>query len=361
MNNDASSPGTQVRRHARGRPVVRAIRAYFGYDTSRTLQTALGLLWLLDGALQFQPFMYSHGFVRVLLDGGSGQPSWLTSSIRWSADVAQTNLALWNTLFALTQVLIGIGLLHRRTVRIALAVSLAWALIVWWVGEAFGMLFTNTASPLAGAPGPVLLYAIVALTAWPTDQPGGLLGVRGARAAWATLWLVAAWMWLLNANSSADATRRAVDAAPSGTGWLSALQAAVASATNENGLPIALALALVSAAIAVAVALNWRSTPFVALGVALSFAYWVIGQGFGGIFTGTATDPGAGPPLALFAFALYSINRGSMPLAGHLARSSPMPAPRTVSVPPGSNRAVSGSILNGPARRARRRRDHGST
>lgn len=37
-------------------------RAYFRSDVGRWLQTALRLLWLLGGGLQFQSFMYSKGF-----------------------------------------------------------------------------------------------------------------------------------------------------------------------------------------------------------------------------------------------------------------------------------------------------------
>jgi hypothetical protein len=55
---------------------------------------------------------------------------------------------------------------------------------------------------------------------------------------------------------------------------------------------IALVLALLSAAIGVAVAKNWRPMPFLVLAIVLNVSYWVIGQGFGGIFyTNSATDP----------------------------------------------------------------------
>ena len=97
--------------------------------------------------------MYSKGFVQMLTGMESGQPHWLASSIGWGARLANGNLDVWNTLFALTQVAIGLGLLYRRTVKLALAASFAWVLIVWWFGEAFGMLFANVANPLTGAPG----------------------------------------------------------------------------------------------------------------------------------------------------------------------------------------------------------------
>jgi hypothetical protein len=283
------------------------LRDYFASDSQRAFQTALGLIWLLDGALQFQPFMYSKGFIALLTGTASGQPHWMASSINWAAHIAQHHMTLFNTLFALIQVAIGLGLLYRRTVKPVLALSFAWALVVWWFSEGFGMLFAGTANPLTGAPGAVFLYAIIGLAVWPSERAGGLLGVRGARAAWATLWLVLAWSWLLAPNSSANATANAIMSAP-GAGWLHSVQSNVASGAKGHGLVIALVLALLSAAIGVAVARNWRPVPFVVLAIALNVGYWVIGQGFGGIvYTNSATDPNAGPLFVLLALVVLSL------------------------------------------------------
>jgi hypothetical protein len=294
------------------------VRAYFASDARRALQTALGLIWLLDGALQLQPFMYSKGFTQMLTGTAAGQPHWLASSINWAAHIAQSNLTVFNTLFALVQVSIGLGVLYRRTVKPALVVSFAWALLVWLFSEGAGMLFAGSANPLTGAPGAVLLYAIIGLLVWPTERPGGLLGVRGARIAWCALWLVMAWAWLLAANSSSNATSSAIMSAP-GAGFLHSLQSSVASGASGNGLVIALVLALASAAIGVAVARNWWPAPFLTLAIVLSLAYWVVGQGFGGIFyTNSATDPNAGPLFVLLALVLLSLTR--VPdAAGHAA------------------------------------------
>jgi hypothetical protein len=289
------------------------------------VQTALGLLWLLDGALQFQSFMYSKGFVQTMLATASGQPAWLASTIRWGAHLSQHNLTVFNTAFALTQVLIGIGLLYRPTVKPALTVSFAWALTVWWVGEGLGMLFTNTASPLTGAPGAVLLYAIIGLVVWPSERPGGLLGVRGARLAWAILWLAMGWLWLLAANSSANATHDLISAAPSGASWLTGVQHAAANAANGGGLVIALVLAFVSGAIGVAVALNWRAKAFLAVAIVLNLAYWVFGQGLGGLLTGSATDPNSGPLFILLALALFPLIPADGAIRSRASRAAPRP------------------------------------
>ncbi len=286
---------------------VRSARDYFLSDGRRAVQTMLGLVWLLDGALQFQSFMYSHGFIQMLTQMMPGQPSWLGSSMRWASHIAAGNLDLYNTLFALTQVLIGLGLLYRRTVRPALAVSFVWALLVWWFGEAFGMLFMNMANPLTGAPGAVLLYGVVGLIVWPNARPGGLLGVRGARTVWAVLWVLMGSLWLLGVNSTANATTTLINAAPSGMSWLTTVQDGAANAAQGNGLIIALVLAFASFAIGLAVARNWHARAFLIAAIILNLAYWVLGQGFGGIFNGGATDPNAGPLFVLLACALYAL------------------------------------------------------
>jgi hypothetical protein len=287
--------------------VVPRARAYFFSDPRRTVQTTLGLIWLLDGALQFQSFMYGKGFISSLTAMRAGQPAWVAQSVNWGAMGLQSHQALYNTLAGLLQVAIGAGLLSRRAARPAIAVSFAWALVVWWFGEAFGMLFMNMSQPLTGAPGGVLLYALIGAIVWPNERPGGLLGVRGARTAWAILWVLMGWLWLLAPSSTANATRSMINAAPSGMSWLSSLQDAAANAAQGNGLVIALALAFVSAAIGVAVGINWRPKPFLILAIVLNLAYWVVGQGFGGIFAGGATDPNAGLLFVVLAVALYML------------------------------------------------------
>jgi hypothetical protein len=287
------------------------LRRYLASDAPRTIQTVLGLVWLLDGALQFQSFMYSKGLVEMLTQMVPGQPRWLASSMNWAVHLAARDLTLANTAFAAIQVLIGLGILYRPTVKPALAVSFAWALVVWWFGEAFGMLFMEMANPLTGAPGAVFLYALVGLIVWPCDRPGGVLGVRGVRVAWAALWLVMAWLWLLGPNSTANATRDAINAAPSGMSWLSTVQDWVAGGAQGHGMAIALGLAAVSALIGLGVAAGWQVRPLLIAAVVLNLAYWVLGQGFGGIFEGGATDPNAGLLFVVLAAATGSaLSRG---------------------------------------------------
>jgi hypothetical protein len=146
---------------------------------------------------------------------------------------------------------------------------------------------------------------LIALAVWPGERPGGLLGARGARTAWVTLWILMAWLWLQEPSSGANAISNSINAAPSGMSWLSTVQNWAAAGARGEGLLIAAPVAFLSAAIGIAVAANWRPKPFLALAVALNLAYWVFGQGFGGIFQGGATDPNAGPLFVLLAGTLY--------------------------------------------------------
>ncbi|HEX4221606.1 MAG TPA: multicopper oxidase domain-containing protein, partial [Pseudonocardiaceae bacterium] len=288
-------------------PSLAGVRASVASKPTRAIRVVLGLFWLIDGGLQFQPFLYSADWLQQLSGMETGQPQWLASSIGWATDLAGTNLAVWNTLFALTQIAIGIGLLYRRTARMALAGSLGWALIVWWLGEAFGMLFMGTASPLTGAPGAVVLYALIALVVWPNDGPGGLLGERGTRMMWAGLWLASGWLWLLPANSGDNSVSNTIAAAPTGAAWLSTSLSDVARSTQGHGQVIALACAGLSAVIGCAVGFRWHPRIFLWLSIGLNLVYWVIGQSFGGIATGEATDVNSGPLFILLACALFPL------------------------------------------------------
>ena len=72
-------------------------RAYFASDARRTIQTVLGLVWVLDGALQFQSFMYGKGFIQFLQGLTGGQPGWVASSVNQGAATMESHQAIFNT------------------------------------------------------------------------------------------------------------------------------------------------------------------------------------------------------------------------------------------------------------------------
>lgn len=280
---------------------------------ARRGQIALGLLWLIDGALQFQPYMFGKSFITgVLLPSAAGQPSFIGAPITWVARLIEPHVALFNGFAATLQVLIGIGLLYRPTVRPALALSFVWAAAIWVGGEGLGMLLTGTASPLTGAPGAALLYVLAGLMFWPRKAPirsrpsreSGLTGECAARLAWSTIWLGCAVLWLLPANNKPGAVHDAIAGAPSGADVLSQVLAAAAAVTTARGTAIAITLAAASATVGVAILYGWHPRAVLAVQISLSVLYWIFGQGLGGVLTDRATDVGTAPLVILIALMM---------------------------------------------------------
>src|SRR5689334_8103880 len=108
-----------VRPARRGRLAAGAEAARDAPDARRLLQLALAGLWLLDGVLQYQAFMFSKDFTGMLSDTASGNPAAVARPITWNASLVQHHLVLLNAIFATIQVLLGIGIAWRPAVRVA--------------------------------------------------------------------------------------------------------------------------------------------------------------------------------------------------------------------------------------------------
>jgi hypothetical protein len=293
--------------------------------TQRALQIVLGLLWLLDAGLQFQPYMFSSNFTTTyLLNNAQNQPDvirWIVTNV---GNFVGPHVAVWNTFFALIQVAIGLGLLFRRTVRPALAVSFFWVFGVWFFGEGLGMIFTGSASALTGAPGSVVLYGLIGLMAWPrsarteedakTEPSVGLAssaagqGIGGAVTAlvvWCGYWSLAAVLFLLPDNRSPTSVSSAITGMSSGEpSAYSHFLNSFGNHFGSGGVWATWLLATGSLVIGFGPLVVRRPTPFLAAGALLATFFWVSGQGLGGILTGSGTDPNTGPLIVLLALAM---------------------------------------------------------
>jgi len=89
-------------------------------------------------------------------------------------------------------------------------------------------------------------------------------------------------------------------------------------------MTVAVVLAVISAEIALSV--PWGRGTRIALiaSMVISLAFWLLGEGLGGLFAGQATDVGTGPLMILIAALL-------LPLA---AQRAPAASPARVQVPP---------------------------
>ncbi len=323
-----------------GDPVARSAAAHervAALDPRRALQLALGALWLLDGMLQFQPSMFGRGFPQMLAGSAQGNPAVVARPITWSAGIIGHHVVALNAVFAVSQLLLGLGIAWRPAVKLALAGSVAWSLAVWWLGEGLGGLLAGTASPVDGAPGAVLLYGLLAVLLWPADRTPAArtpaartpaartpavrvpavcapaapftaaraVGRRVAQACWLVVWLGLATLALLPASRAIG--RTIADTTPGEPTWLAWTDAHAASALTRHGLLAAVVLAVVLVIVASGPFLPRRAARVViVLAVALAAALW-LAQGLGGILTGSATDPDTGPLLALLALAFWPL------------------------------------------------------
>jgi hypothetical protein len=272
--------------------------------TRRGVQITLGLLWLLDGALKFQPALRTSAFTRQLIaPAADGQPGFISWPVHETASIIARAPALAVIVFGLIELTLGAGLLHRRTARWALGASVGWALSIWFLGEGLGGLFAGGASLLTGAPGSSLMYAVVAVTGWPQrdGEPSGQRPARWAAAAWAATWLGGAMLQLLpgsdtNASLSMTLSMNASDA-PS---WLASLDNHLSWWVPWNGVSLIVDLVLVQAAIGLGVLAGRRTRRAAVLGgIALALVFWVVGQGLGEFWSGISTDPQTAPLLIL--------------------------------------------------------------
>jgi hypothetical protein len=332
-----------ARAAARSGPADRV--SFAALEPRRKLQLALALVWLLDGILQFQPWMFSQAFPQMLADSAHGNPAVLAAPITWSAGLIGHYPTILNALFATIQVALGLGIACRASVKYALGASVAWSLGVWWFGEGFGGILAGTASPVNGAPGAVILYALLAVLLWPANttraaanqaaanraaanraaanraaanqaaanhaaaNPGapfvaGLaIGRRPAQALWLVLWGSLAFFSLTPASRAPQAISGAIsDMAAGEPSWLGWIDSHAASALAHQGLAASIVLAAAFAIIAAGIYVSARSVIMAAL--VITVALW-LAQGLGGIFTGMGTDVESAPLLALIALAFW--------------------------------------------------------
>jgi hypothetical protein len=274
--------------------------------TRRGLQIALGLFWLLDGGLQLQPFMLRTSFAtQVIAPAGNGQPSFVAGPVHWAATIIAAHPVAWDIPFATIQLLIGLGLLVPRTARLAIAVSVPWAIGVWYFGEALSGIASGNASLLSGAPGSVLLYGLLALAAWPRRNGSDIAPARWLPLAWAGLWLGAAVLQVLPMNNTgADvASALQADGSPS---WLAGFDSSLAGWITRHGLVVVVMLAAAEVLIGLAILSRKTVSAGATVGLVVALAIWVIAQNFGQLSTGQATDPNTLPLVVLMALALLT-------------------------------------------------------
>jgi hypothetical protein len=238
--------GTQASEHLRRWPGT----------TRRGIQVALGVLWLLDAALQLQPFMF-HCRIRSASAGtiGAGPPVWVSAPTDFFVRLIAGHPAPLNVGFALVQLALGVGFLVPRLVRPAIV---AWAAGTWWFAEGLGGLAIENAFVVTGAPGAVLLYGVLALAVWlatdarkPRDADDGAIA-GWFPFAWLILWFGGGLLQLLPSQRGTAARHDQLGSAEATPAWLTSLSSARRTVLGHAGSAPFIALIAVMVLIGVA-------------------------------------------------------------------------------------------------------------
>jgi hypothetical protein len=276
-----------------------------------TMLWGVALLWLLDAALQAQPRMFTLDFVSNIMKPSIAiSPSFLSALSTWTLQMVSAHIALWNWLFALTQLAIAVSLIvgllrhHPRLIRAGLLLSIIWGLSVWVFGEGTSGVFTGNGTLFTGAPGSVLLYVVIAAFYFLPDRwwqlsarfclPRDLLALVFLYGAVAQIATPGFW----GSRGIAVLIEGQASMAPS---WMVSSMTPLVTFTHAHP---ALSNAVLAAALLAVGGLLFGRAPktfgVVLLGISLLFM-WYWGQAFGGIFSGMGTDPSTPPVLVLLA------------------------------------------------------------
>jgi cytochrome oxidase Cu insertion factor (SCO1/SenC/PrrC family) len=305
----------------------------------RVLRIGFGALWLFDGLLQAQPQM-AGGMPALLQAADAGSPGWVVNLVNWGANlwsfhpIAAAAATVW--------IQVGIGLwlifaVRGWSLRLAALSSVAWGLIVWSFGEAFGAILAPGLTVLFGAPGGVLLYVVAGALlvlpqrAWERPTIGRLI-LGGSGVFFLGMALLQAWpgrgFWQGRLDGQPGSLTAMVQSM-TGTPQPHVLEVIVSrfgSFTESHGFAVNLvaviALAAMGAAFCLSAARSDRRLARIAVIGAAVFclADWVLVEDLG-FLGGLGTDPNSMIPLILLFTAGY-LGLSSLPAAEAAAVAS---------------------------------------
>jgi len=285
-------------------------RAAHGAMTRRRLAVALGWVWVIDAVLQAEPPNFARSYpLGQLAQSVMGAPPWEHRAIYDLIGPFVTHWPLWNLAAVVVQAAIGVALVSGSAPRVALAASLAWAPVVWLVGEGLGGMPTGFGMLLFGAPGPVLLYAVLAVLAWPGT--GSRPVSSGAwRTTWGALWAGGALLQIPWVYPTGEMFRANFEEAALGQpAWATAVSGDVERVVLAAPVLWSALLATFAVAVAVGGVVHSRyRRVWLAVAIGFSAVAWVVAQLFGGVLTWGATDIGTAPLVVLLALAGWSVH-----------------------------------------------------
>jgi cytochrome oxidase Cu insertion factor (SCO1/SenC/PrrC family) len=319
------------------------------------LRVGFGVIWIFDGLLQAQPAMAAGLPSQVIEPTAASSPGWVQHVVNWAGTswsyhpIQAGASAVW------IQIGIGAWLIaapRGRWSRLAGLASVAWGLVVWVFGEAFGGIFAPGLTWLFGAPGAALFYcaagALIALPerAWRTPRLGRVV-LSAMGLFFLGMALLQAWpgrgFWQGTLHGQQGTltgmiTSMATTPQPSFiSGWVSSFASFTAAHGFAVNLFAVIALAAIGAVLLSAglpeVGLRapapWVLRVTVIALVVLCLADWVLIEDFG-FFGGLGTDPNSMIPMSLVVVGGYlALSPAPAPVAAAEPTATTVPAATT--------------------------------
>ena len=123
------------------------------------IRITLGVVWLIDGSLKFQPG-FVDAFSNLIKSVGDGQPTWLQPWFNFWSSVTAPNPALFVYGTGVLELLLGAALVLGFMRKITYICGLLLSLFIWAIPEGFG----GTYGPGATDIGTGIVYAFVFLS-----------------------------------------------------------------------------------------------------------------------------------------------------------------------------------------------------
>lgn len=305
------------------------------------LRIGFGVLWVVDGLLQMQRAMPGGLPSQIVAPAAAGSPGWVHSVVNAGLHIWIHHPVAAALSVAWIQVGVGAFLLlapRGRLSRLAGWSSVAWGLVVWVFGEAFGSMLAPGQSWLTGAPGGALLYAVagglvaIAPGRWQSPRLGrrilGGLGVALLGATVLQLW--PGWGNWQGRSGSLFAMVKGMAMTPQ-PGWLGSLVSSFGSFDARHGWAVNLFFVLSLAALGAALLSGRRrlvgaATIYATL---LWLAIWFVIQDVG-VLGGLGTDPNSMIPAILLLIAGWLAYR-------HPGTVAAFPLERMASAPSSEN------------------------
>jgi cytochrome oxidase Cu insertion factor (SCO1/SenC/PrrC family) len=286
------------------------------------LRISFGCIWIFDGILQAQVSMPLGMASGVLQPAASGSPAWVLHLVNFAVKI-------WNdhpvpAAASAVWIQVGVGILlfvapRGNWLRLAGAASIAWGLVVWVFGEAFGAIFTPGLTWLFGAPGAVIFYviagALIALPerAWAKPRLGrmilAMMGLFFVAMAVLQAWPGRGyWQGQPNLHAVAGTLTGMVQsmAQTPQPGLLSSWVASFAAFDASHGWAVNLFTVIALAAIGLAFLAGRPRIVFFAVvaGTLLCLADWVLIEDLG-FLGGVGTDPNSMVPMLIIFVSGY--------------------------------------------------------